>query len=168
MRQRAGDSRRTRRDLPRLNRPVTPREIEQFFHAKIPLTAAMGVRVESYDTQRLILTAPLDANHNHLGTAFGGSLAALLILSGYGLLWLELGDAGSHIVVRQTSLDYRRPVRDPLRATCSRPPAEELAEFKETFARRGKARLELRAVVEQDGEVAVEFRGCFVALREPR
>ena len=80
-------------------------EIEQFLHAKIPLTAAMGVRVESYDAQQLILTAPLDANHNHLGTAFGGSLAALLILSGYGLLWLELGDAESHIVVRKTSLD---------------------------------------------------------------
>ena len=144
---------------------MTPREIEQFFHAKIPLTAAMGVRVESYDAQRLILTAPLDANHNHLGTAFGGSLAALLILSGYGLLWLELGDAGSHIVVRKTSLDYRRPVRGPLRAVCARPPSEETAIFKDTFARRGKARLELGAIIEGDTGPAVEFRGTFVALR---
>ncbi len=146
---------------------MTPLEIEQFFHVKIPLTGAMGVRVESYDAQRLVLTAPLDANHNHLGTAFGGSLAALLILSGYGLLWLELGDAESHIVVRQTSLDYRRPVHDPLRAICNRPPADELATFRETFARRGKARIELHATIEQAGAVAVEFRGLFVALRTP-
>lgn len=145
--------------------PIEPREIEQFFHAKIPLTAAMGVRVESYDAQRLVLTAPLDANHNHLGTAFGGSLAALLILSGYGLLWLELGDAESHIVVRKTALDYRRPVRGPLRAVCTRPIAAELATFKETYARRGKARLELCAVIESDGGPAVGFRGTFVALR---
>ena len=52
---------------------MTPREIEQFFYTKIPLTAAMGVRVESYDGETLVLTAPVDANHNHLGTAFGGS-----------------------------------------------------------------------------------------------
>src|SRR4051812_27463860 len=109
-----------------------PREIEAFFHAKIPLTATMGVRVESYDTNRLVLTAPLEVNHNPLGTAFGGSLAALLILSGYGLLWLELGDAGSHIVVRQTSLDYRRPVRGSLRAVCVRPEGKEFATFQET------------------------------------
>jgi thioesterase domain-containing protein len=145
---------------------VTPREIEQFFHAKIPLTAAMGVRVESCDAQRLVLTAPLDANHNHLGTAFGGSLAALLILSGYGLLWLALGDAECHIVVRNTSLDYRRPVRDPLRAICTRPSDDEIATFRDTCSRRGKARIELHAAIEQAGEVAVDFRGVFVALRE--
>ncbi|MGB8170196.1 MAG: YiiD C-terminal domain-containing protein [Chthoniobacteraceae bacterium] len=146
-------------------RPIAPREIEQFFHAKIPLTAAMGVQVESYDAQRLILTAPLEENHNHLGTAFGGSLAALLILSGYGLLWLELGDAESHIVVRKTSLDYRRPVRGPLRAICPRPTAENFATFKDTYTRRGKARIELHATIEQRDIVAVEFRGLFVALR---
>jgi thioesterase domain-containing protein len=143
---------------------VTPREIEQFFHAKIPLTAAMGVRVEAWDEQQLVLTAPLEPNHNHLGTAFGGSLAALLILSGYGLLWLELGDADSHIVVRKTAVDYRRPVRDSLRAVCSRPGADQLAAFKETFARRGKARIELHATIEQQGDIAVECRGLFVAL----
>ncbi len=144
---------------------MTTGEIERFLYTKIPLTAAMGVRVESYDAQRLVLTAPLAANHNHLGTAFGGSLAALLILSGYSLLWLELGDAGSHIVVRKTALDYRRPVRDPLRAVCLRPPPRELEDFKETFTRRGKARIELFATVENDGEHAVEFHGTFVALR---
>ncbi len=146
-----------------MTRAVTPREIEQFFHAKIPLTAAMGVRVESYDAQRLILTAPLDANHNHLGTAFGGSLAALLILSGYGLLWLELGDPDTHIVVRSTFLDYCRPVRDPLRAICPRPSADEVSAFRATFARRRKARIELQATIEQDGAIAVAFRGIFVA-----
>jgi thioesterase domain-containing protein len=144
---------------------VTPSEIQQFFHAKIPLTAAMGVRVESYDGHRLVLTAPLEANHNHLGTGFGGSIAALLVLAGYGLLWLELGDAGSHIVVRQSSLDYRRPVRGELRAVCPRPPAEAMIAFRETFARRGKARIELTATIEQPEGTAAEFRGVFVALR---
>jgi len=142
------------------------REIERFLHSKIPLTAAMGVQVEAWNEDGLVLTAPLGPNHNHLGTAFGGSLAALLILSGYSLLWLEIGDAETHIVVRKTSLDYLRPVEGVLRAVCARPAPEALSVFKETFARRGKARLELHATIESAGETAVEFQGTFVALRE--
>jgi thioesterase domain-containing protein len=111
-------------------------------------------RVETFFRPEQPLFAPL-----------GGSLAALLILSGYGLLWLELGDAESHIVVRKTSLDYGRPVHDPLRAICTRPPEDVLDTFREIFARRRKARIELHATVEQDGEAAVEFHGLFVALR---
>jgi len=43
----------------------------------MPITRAMGVRVEDYGGRRLVLSAPLEANFNHLGTAFGGSLNAL-------------------------------------------------------------------------------------------
>jgi len=52
----------------------------------------MGVTVEDYNGERLVLHDPLEANVNHLGTAFSGSLNALALLSGYGLLWLELQD----------------------------------------------------------------------------
>ena len=62
------------------------RRIQEVLHSKIPITRAMGVRVAEYDGRRLVLSAPLDANVNHLGTAFGGSLNALAVLSGYGLL----------------------------------------------------------------------------------
>ena len=66
------------------------RQIEELFYSKIPITRALGVVVEDYDGQRLVLSAPLDKNVNHLCTAFGGSLNALAVLSGYGLLWLEM------------------------------------------------------------------------------
>lgn len=68
------------------------RQIQELLHSKIPITRAMGMRVEDYDSERLVLSAPLDANVNHLGTAFGASLNVLAVLSGYGLLWLELKD----------------------------------------------------------------------------
>src|SRR5690606_33240492 len=67
---------------PRARRMTGP-ETEAFLHAKIPLARAMGVRVERCDSEGLVLTAPLEPNHNHLGTAFGGSLAALATLAGY-------------------------------------------------------------------------------------
>lgn len=139
-------------------------QIQELLHTKIPITRAMGVSVEDYDGERLILSAPLDENVNHLGTAFGGSLNALAVLSGYGLLWLELKDTECHIVIRKSSISYERPVRGELRATCVRPREETLKEFKRTFQQTGKARIALTATIEDQGETAVRFEGIFVAI----
>jgi thioesterase domain-containing protein len=140
-------------------------KIEELLHRKIPITRAMGVRVEDYDGKRLVLAASLDANVNHLGTAFGGSLNALAVLSGYGLLWLELQDSECHIVIRSSSIFYDRPVTGKIRAICVRPEDEVLAHFKRTFHERGKARISLAATIEDHGTTAVRFQGIFVALR---
>lgn len=140
-------------------------ETERFFHRKIPLTKAMGIRVEACDERGLLLTAPLEANHNHLGTAFGGSLAALATLAGYGLLWLELGDRDAHIVVRRSEIDYRHPVTGTLSAICHRPPEAQLEVFRKTFAKAGKARIRLEVRVEEAGRVCMTFAGTFVAIR---
>jgi thioesterase domain-containing protein len=139
--------------------------IQELFYTKIPITSAMGVKVEDYDGQRLVLSAPLEANVNHLGTAFGGSLNALAILSGYGLLWLELENIECHIVIRESTISYERPVRGEIRAVCVRPEARALAELKQTFHQKGKARIALSATIESEGTTAVRFRGTFVALR---
>jgi len=140
-------------------------QIQELLHSKIPITRALGVRVENYDGERLVLSAPLAANVNHLGTAFGGSLNALAVLSGYGLLWLELQEAECHIVIRESSISYDHPVRGEIRATCVRPEAELLAKFKQTFHEKGKARIALIATIEDEGITCVRFRGIFVALR---
>jgi thioesterase domain-containing protein len=141
------------------------RQIEELLHSKIPITRALGVRVEDYDGNRLILSAPLDRNVNHLGTAFGGSLNALAVLSGYGLLWLELQESECHIVIRSSSISYERPVRGELRAVCVRPAAEALMQFKKSFRQKGRARISLAATIESEGHVAARFEGTFVAMR---
>ena len=141
------------------------RKIEELFYGQIPITRALGVRVEEYDGERLVLVAPLAANVNHLGTAFGGSLHAVAVLSGYGLLWLELRDLDPHIVIRDSTISYDRPVTGDLRAVCQSPGAEELERFRQTFIERGRARIALDATIEDAGRPAVRFRGTFVALR---
>lgn len=142
-------------------------EIEAFLHTQIPITHAMGVRVESADADKLVLTAPLTLNHNHLGTAFGGSLAAVATLAGYAFLWLELEDRAAHVVIAESSLSYRRPVKGDIRAVCRRPDEAALASFKAAYAQKGKARIDLKVTVETEagGEAALEFRGSFVAQR---
>lgn len=141
------------------------RETENFLHEQIPLTRAMQLRVASYDAEGFVLSAPLAPNHNHLGTAFGGSLAALALLAGYGLLWLELADRQAHLVVRESRMQFRRPVRGEFRALCRAPSAESLGQFKKDFAAQGKARIELEVLIEEGGEVAVRCQGSYVALR---
>ncbi len=140
------------------------RETEEFLHQQIPITRAMGVMVESYDETRFVLTAPLEVNHNHLGTAFGGSLSAIATLAGYGLLWLKLGDRSAHIVIHNSSIRYRHPVRGTIRAICQSPDGAELAAFKSRFREKGRARIGLKVVIIDDDEVCVEFEGVYVAL----
>jgi len=145
---------------------MSPGDLGAFLHEKIPLTRAMGVRVAESGA-RLVLEAPLDANVNHLGTAFGGSLHALPTLACYAALWTLLGEAGldGHVVVKRSSAYYRQPVKGVLRAVCVRPEPKLAADFLEDLRRHKKARMELTAIVEgANGKPAVEFSGSFVAV----
>lgn len=138
---------------------------EHYLHEKIPITRAMGVRVESYDAGNLILTAPLAMNHNHLGTAFGGSLVSVATLAGYSLLWLEIGESDSHLVIRKSSAAYHHPVRGDIRAICHRPDPGLFAAFKKAFTQKGKARIPLHVTIEEEGRVAMTFEATYVAMR---
>lgn len=144
---------------------ISSAALERYLHEQIPLTRAMEVHVAECSDARLVLTAPLAPNRNHLQTAFGGSLHTLATLSGYALLWSLLGDPHAHIVIRESTIRYDRPVRSELRAVCHAPDAETLARFREDFARKDRARLTLEATIEEAGQVAVQFRGVFIARR---
>ena len=142
------------------------RATEEYFYAKIPLTRAMGVRVVAQDGAGFVVEAPVELNRNHLETGFGGSINAVATLAGYGLLWLELRDyARCHVVVKESSIRFLRPVRKTIRAYCSRPTEDEMAAFKMKFGATGKASLKLNVSIKEDGAVAAEFAGTFVALR---
>ncbi len=125
----------------------------------------MGIRVESYDGEQLVLTAPLEINHNHLGTAFGGSLGALAMLAGYGLVWLMFGGKEGHVVVRDASISFRRPVREELRAVCRQPEEAAVQAFKTKFQTDGSARIRLAVALLEGHRVAATFEGTFVAMK---
>ena len=140
--------------------------LEQYMQAHIPLVAQMRVQVAKADASGLQLTAPLAPNINHEQTAFGGSLASLMTLACWGYLWLQLEkETGLHIVVKEAHLDYLKPVTTMLDARCMPPAEAELRKFLETLARRGKARLSLKAEILQDGAVAATYAGSFVVYR---
>jgi thioesterase domain-containing protein len=139
------------------------RQAEKFLHEQIPITRAMGLRVVANDEAGFTVEAPVALNSNHLKTAFGGSINAVVTLAVYGFLWMELNDAAAHVVVAESSIKFLRPVRETIRATCPRPDPSTLAAFRARFAEKGKARIELRVNVVEAGLTAAEFEGAFVA-----
>ena len=148
--------------------PDELRTAEEFFHAKIPLTRAMGVRVVSDDAREFVVSAPVALNYNHLHTAFGGSINAVATLAGYGMLWMELRDTAAHVVVAESAMRFLSPIRETIRAVCVKPDPQELGAFRSTLSAKGKAKIALRVRVEEHGSVAAEFQATFVALSQGR
>ena len=142
------------------------RAAEEFFHAKIPLTRAMGVRVVSDDEGAFVVSAPVALNYNHLHTAFGGSINAVATLAGYGLLWMELRAEAAHLVIAESSIRFLQPIRETIRASCAKPDRQELDAVRSTLRAEGKAKIALHVRVEEHGKPAAEFQAMFVALRD--
>jgi thioesterase domain-containing protein len=146
---------------------VRAARLERYMQRTIPLVEQMQVRVAAYGSAGLTLTAPLAPNINHEQTAFGGSLASLATLACWGYLWLLLEDeADMHMVVNEAHIRYLKPVTTTLTAECSAPGPEAREKFLETLKRRGKARIELKALMTQSGGVCAEYLGSFVAYRQ--
>ena len=143
------------------------RQAERFFHERIPITRAMGIRVVS-DEAGFAIEAPVALNYNHLQTAFGGSVNAVATLAGYGFLWLELRETAANLVIASSSIRFLRPVRATIRAVCLRPDDDGLRSFHSEFRQEGKARIKLQVRVD-DGEIeAARFEAEFVARRETK
>lgn len=147
---------------------ISPRGLTTFLHDQIPLARAMEMKVVEAGAERVVLSAPLAPNRNHLGTAFGGSLQALPTLACYSALWMTLREAGydGHVVVKSSHATFHDPLAGDLRAVCVRPSAAEVTPFLATLRRHKKARMELHSEVAGavPGKPAVKFTGSFVAV----
>ena len=150
-------------------RQMLPEELARYLHTQVPLTQAMAVSVVSIEPDAVTLQAPLAPNINHRQSVFGGSAAALAILAGWGLLLVRLHAAGiaARLVIQRNTMEYRQPILGAFsaRATLEHPERWEL--FTATLVRKGKARIEVSAVLvpmEHPAQAAGLFTGQFVAL----
>ena len=135
----------------------------------IPITQKMGLRLVRYDHEGLVISAPLAENVNDKQTAFAGSLATVVTLSGWALITLLLQDAGidANVVIARSEIDYKKPVTQDFQATCLKPDDTVIARFLGTLKKHGKARIALRATIATESGVAVELSGAYAALLKP-
>lgn len=137
----------------------------------MPPVAAMRLRLGEYDGLRLRLHAPLDANVNDKGCAFGGSLVSLMTLAGWGLVSARLLEVGfdADVYVADSEIRYLAPLYADLVAEATLAEGESWETFLTTLRARGKARLEIVATVAlPEGGVATESRSRYVAKRRMR
>jgi thioesterase domain-containing protein len=141
-------------------------EVTAYLHDHIPLSRQLGAVVQAYDGGSLCLAAPLAPNLNHRATAFGGSLSALAILSGWALLHLNLRDRAidSRLVIQRSSLEFQAPVDGDFTAVSTLPGAAQWNRFLSTLSRHDRARVSVPGEIRCASGVGAVHEGLYVAL----
>jgi thioesterase domain-containing protein len=142
-------------------------EVEHYLHTHIPLSRDIGVSVTSVGEEGVTLAAPLQSNLNHQSTAFGGSISALAILSGWTYLCMRLRGSTepSRIVIQRSEVNYLQPILGEFTARCVAPTGDEWDRFWDLLQKRGKGRIVLESDVTCDGTRSAAFTGTYVAFK---
>jgi thioesterase domain-containing protein len=148
---------------------MDPAELTRYLHEHIPLTRHLGAEARSWDGAAIRLHAPLAHNLNHRGTAFGGSLSALAILSGWSLVHLALRDRGieARVVIQRSELDFDEPVDGDFEAAADLPGAAAWDRFVETLRRRRRARIVVASTLRSASGPGGRHKGTYVAVLLP-
>jgi thioesterase domain-containing protein len=129
------------------------------------MTKLMQLKIDSYNDESLITSAPLDININDKGTAFGGSLSTMTIISSWSMCWLiskELRYDSKNIVVIKNETNYKRAVTKDIICKTLKPSVEEIQKLKEKLETKGKGSIKIFSTIIEDEKICVEFEGIYV------
>jgi thioesterase domain-containing protein len=132
---------------------------------EIMLAKPMGVIVETADETSLILRAPLAPNANHKGTAFGGSLYSLAVLTGWAWItrFLASRELDADAVIQESNMRFLVPVHGEMRACIEIPTEAEVNKFQRMLVRADRGRIRLVVNIHQGSKLATVFDGLFAA-----
>ena len=120
--------------------------------AGMPPVAALRPAIADWRDGHLRLSAPLAANVNDKGCAFGGSLVSLMTIAAWGLVSLELAQAGieADIYVADSRVRYLKPVYEDL-----------VVEARlETAGEEGAQAINLPGTLRAQGRVSFRINAC--------
>ena len=142
---------------------MTKNEATLYLYDKIPLTKLMGMEVMDFSNEKIAITAPLDINKNHKGTAFGGSIVTLLTTTCWLMVFKHFKELNKdcHIVIGRSNIEYKKPVTNDFAGICIIEKEKELELAKDFFIKKGKSKIELEAFIEENNEKLVTFKGVF-------
>ncbi|HJP98540.1 MAG TPA: YiiD C-terminal domain-containing protein, partial [Rhodanobacteraceae bacterium] len=140
-------------------------DLEAEILERIPLARAMQLGLSRYTGSEIEMTAPLAPNINDKGCAFGGSMASLLTLAGWGLVVLNLRSRGidCDIYVGDSRLRYHEPVWGGLRGVAHFTDAGGLDGLLAGLAERGKGRADVICEIAGTDGPAATLEARFVA-----
>ncbi|MBM3713423.1 MAG: hypothetical protein FJW56_08325 [Actinobacteria bacterium] len=143
-------------------------ELEEFIKKNIPLANFMNFRIEELKRNFIKLSAPIKPNDNHYGTAFGGSLAILGILAGWGLLHFNMlqEKINGTIVIKEGTMKFIRPALSDFEAINNSLNNDLWESFKKDLLEKGKAEIKMESkLYSQYANVALHV-GSFVGLMQ--
>ena len=131
---------------------------------EIPITRALGIKVDQLTDHSILLSAPLENNINHKSTAFGGSLYSVAVLAGWGMIYslLDSLNLHAHIVIHESHIEYLKPVNQAIQASCEIDSQAEFDKKIKLYKRKGISRINLVVDINNAGQLAVKFNGQYV------
>jgi len=139
--------------------------LQQRIATEFPLARHLGIVVDSADDSGIVLRAPLAPNSNDKGTAFGGSLYSLAVLTGWSWVarYLAAHEFNADAVIQESTIRYLAPVDGELCASLAPPSEAQVNKFRKMMERAGRGRIRLRVDIHCKDAVAVHFEGVFAA-----
>lgn len=140
-------------------------ELQRFLLARIPLARAMQAQIHAWHGDLVELRAPLAANVNDKGCAFGGSLSSLMTLAPWALLELSLREAGldADVFVANADIRYLIPVFEDIHVLARPEPGQSRERFMSVLRQRGRARIGMLSTVGDPHNPACVQQARFVA-----
>lgn len=142
--------------------------LDSLFDA-MPPVAGMRIRAKSFDGTTLRLHAPLSANVNDKECAFGGSLASVMTLGGWGWLMLKLREADleAEVYVADSNIRYLAPLYDDLHGSAHLADDQDWPSVLRCLVERRRARVTMQAEVRNDQGTPVATLEARFALKQP-
>jgi thioesterase domain-containing protein len=139
--------------------------LQQRIDREIMLAKPMGIIVEAANDARLVLRAPLAPNANHKGTAFGGSLYSLAVLTGWAWLtrFLATRNLDAEAVIQESNMRFLKPVHGEMRACIDTPADADIDKFQKMLVRADRGRIRLQVKMHEGSTLATVFDGLFAA-----
>jgi len=141
------------------------KEIQNKIHTQIPMTKLMQVELKTLDDIKLITTAPLNININDKGTAFGGSLNTLTIISSWCMAYYiskKFNINDSSIVISKNETKFLRPVTKDIICNTFVPQKDELSQLKLSLDKKSRGSIIINAQIVEDEKVCVNFKGTYI------
>lgn len=122
--------------------------LDQLFN-DMPPVSAMQIRATGFDDGRLRVHAPLSANVNDKRCAFGGSLASVMTLAGWGWLTLRLREAGieAEVYVADSRIRYLAPLYDDIEGEATLAGGQDWSAVLRCLGERKRARVTMQSRV---------------------
>jgi thioesterase domain-containing protein len=138
--------------------------LQNTWRESIPISDAMGIKVESYTDWQFSTKADLKANLNLHNSMFAGSVYSMATLTGWGATYLALKELNleGNIVLADAEIKYLKPLTTAPSATVT---IADCSGKLLDLEIEGQVKYYVPVTVYDGDKLVAKFEGCFVVVR---